>query len=66
MKNFDREINMGMPLQAMPVERQICGAAISSEAGMEASAWWDTLLNVAKTVAPIAMKAAPIIAGALL
>lgn len=61
MKNFDKEISIGMPLQATPVERQICGAAISGEAGMEASAWWDTLLHVAKTALPIAAQ----VAGAL-
>lgn len=58
MKNFDKEINVGMPFQATPVERQICGAAVSGDAGIEASAWWDTLASVAKTALPIAAQVA--------
>lgn len=61
MKNFNSGTHKvtGMPPQAMPVERQICGSsAISGDCGVEASAWWDTLLNVAKTALPIAAQVA--------
>jgi len=59
MKTFDMESKAGLPLQAMPVERQVCGAAaVSPNSGVEASAWWDTLAQVAKTALPIAAQVA--------
>lgn len=52
---FSGKQNFGMPLQASPVERTMVGAgAISSADGLEASAWWDTLANIAKTALPMA------------
>jgi hypothetical protein len=45
----------GMPVQAMPVERHIAGdAAISGDAGVEASGWLDILKTVGSAVLPIA------------
>lgn len=59
MKNFGKESKLGMPFQAAPVERQICGAAIHGDAGIDASGFFDTLKSIAGTVLPIAAKAAP-------
>ena len=46
-----------LPIQSAPVERQITGAAISSENGVDASGFLDTIGDIAKTVAPIALPA---------
>ena len=43
-----------LPVQSAPVERQITGAAISGENGVEASGIWDIL----KTVGAGALKGA--------
>lgn len=52
---FSGKQNIGMPLQASPVERTMVGAgAISSECGLGESAWWDTLASIAQTALPIA------------
>jgi hypothetical protein len=45
---------MKLPKQVAPVERSLTPAAISGQSGVEASAWYDTLLDIAKKVAPIA------------
>ncbi len=45
---------MKLPKQVAPVERTLTPAAISGQSGVEASAWYDTILEVAKKVAPIA------------
>ena len=47
---------MKLPKQVAPVERSLTPAAISGQSGVEASAWYDDVLNVAKKVAPIAAK----------
>ena len=36
-----------LPVQSVPVERQMTGAAISCENGVEASGVWDVLKTVA-------------------
>jgi hypothetical protein len=41
-----------MPLQAMPVQRHITGAAMSGEAGVEASSFLDILGTIAKVAVP--------------
>ncbi len=47
--------NVGRPVQAMPVERQMAGgSAVSGDMGVEASAWWDKLTSIAKTALPLA------------
>lgn len=53
---------MSLPKQVAPVERTLTPSAISEQNGVEASDWLDTLLNIAKTVAPIA---APIVTSLL-
>jgi len=45
---------MNLPKQVAPVERTLTPAAISAQNGVEASAWYNTLLDIAKKVAPIA------------
>jgi hypothetical protein len=45
---------MKLPKQVAPVERSLTPAAMSGQTGVEASAWYDDILDVAKTVAPIA------------
>ncbi|GAB4303083.1 MAG: hypothetical protein Fur0025_44190 [Oscillatoriaceae cyanobacterium] len=45
---------MNLPKQVAPVERTLTPAAISGQSGVEASAWYDTVLDVLKKVAPIA------------
>ncbi|MDJ1171110.1 hypothetical protein PMG71_16900 [Roseofilum sp. BLCC_M154] len=49
---------MNTPKQVAPVERTLNVSAISGQAGVEASGIFDDVLGVAKTVAPIAAKAA--------
>lgn len=56
MKNFDKISMPGMPIQAEPVERQICGAVFSGDAGVEASGIFGALLGAAKVIAPIALR----------
>jgi hypothetical protein len=59
MNKFDIEKrdlkNTGTPVQAMPVERRIAGsAAVSGDAGVEASGWLDWIkkgIAVANNVA---------------
>lgn len=58
MKTVRRDHANGMPFPSKPVERQIVGDAVSADAGVEASAWWDTLASVAKTALPIAAQIA--------
>ncbi|VXD14959.1 conserved hypothetical protein [Planktothrix serta PCC 8927] len=45
---------MNLPKQSAPVERTLAPSAMSGQSGVEASAWYDTLLDVVKTAAPIA------------
>ncbi len=42
-----------IPKQSAPVIRHVSSATISGEQGVEASDWTDTLLDVAKTAAPV-------------
>ncbi|MEM9216454.1 MAG: hypothetical protein AAGD25_19170 [Cyanobacteria bacterium P01_F01_bin.150] len=49
--------NSKLPIQSAPVDRQINGAAVSGENGVDASGFLDTLGTIAKTVAPIALPA---------
>ncbi len=48
-------MNMKLPKQAAPVQRNITGAPMSSENGngVEASGWLDTLGSIAQVAAPI-------------
>ena len=41
------------PKQSAPVIRHASSATISGEQGVEASGWTDTLLDIAKTAAPV-------------
>ncbi|WP_293074524.1 hypothetical protein [Okeania sp. SIO3B5] len=45
---------MNFPKQVAPVERSLSPAAISDQSGIEASGFFDHILDVAKKVAPIA------------
>ncbi|VXD14957.1 conserved hypothetical protein [Planktothrix serta PCC 8927] len=44
---------MKLPKQVAPVERTLTPSAISGQSGVEASAWYDTLLDIAKKAVPI-------------
>ncbi|MBS0015770.1 MAG: hypothetical protein KFF72_05300 [Arthrospira sp. SH-MAG29] len=46
---------MNLPKQVAPVERTLAPAAMSEQTGVEASAWYDTIFDVAKTAAPLAV-----------
>lgn len=41
-----------LPIQSTPVERATVGASFSTENGVEASGWLDTLGQVVSTVGP--------------
>jgi hypothetical protein len=45
---------MKLPKQVAPVERSLTPAAMSGQTGVEASAWYDEILSVAKKALPIA------------
>ena len=44
---------MNFPKQVAPVERSLAPSAFSDQSGIEASAWYDALLDVAKKAANV-------------
>jgi len=56
---------MRTPKQVTGVHRDITALAQSASGNVLPSFGWGDLLNIAKTVAPIVAKAAPVVAGLL-
>lgn len=47
------ESPLGMPTQAVPIDRTPAGVALAASAGVEAAGWWDVVKTVGSGLVPI-------------